>query len=200
MNVLHETLSSSTRERVVAAALECLAAQGLRRTTVDDVASRAGISRATLYRAFPGGRDTILGEVVESERARLLAAIADAINGATDLGGALCEGLGTAASWLSNHAVLVRLMFDEPAVVLTHVEFEQMDETLAAASAAVSPHLTRFLAPAAASRAGEWVVRILISYLLFPADGTDLTVPAEVVALVERHVLPGVLALAVDTS
>jgi AcrR family transcriptional regulator len=45
-----------THGRVVDAALRCLAREGLRGTTVDDIASDAGVSRATLYRAFPGGR------------------------------------------------------------------------------------------------------------------------------------------------
>ena len=197
MTVVDAT-SLSTHDRVVAGALRCLAEQGLRRTTVDDVAAAAGISRATLYRAFPGGRDTILAAVVDTERARLLEALATAVGHAPDLRAALVEGLWTAASWLTNHAVLQRLMFDEPAVVLTHVEFEQMDHSLAAASAAVAPLLSRFLAPVAAARAGEWAARIVISYLLFPSDGADLCVRGEAEALVGRHVLPGVVALAAD--
>ena len=47
---------SSTRVRIVDAALRCLARQGIAKTTVDDIAREAGLSRATLYRAFPGGQ------------------------------------------------------------------------------------------------------------------------------------------------
>ena len=40
-------------ERVVDAALRCLARWGMAKTTLDDVAREAGIRRATLYRAVP---------------------------------------------------------------------------------------------------------------------------------------------------
>ena len=193
-----EALAASTRDRVVVAALRCLASQGLRRTTVDDIASDAGVSRATLYRAFPGGRDTIMAAVVDAELARLLALVAGAIETAPDLRAALIEGIHAAAMWLSNHEALERLMFDEPAVVLTHVEFEQLDRTLEAMSVAAAPSLALFMSPLAAERAGELASRIVISYLLFPADGVDLEDRAQVAVLVDRHVLPGVVALAAD--
>jgi AcrR family transcriptional regulator len=192
------TVVTSTHDRVVAAALRRLADQGLRRTTVDDVASEAGISRATLYRAFPGGRDTILAAVLEVERARLVAAVAEEIESAVALRDALVGGLWVAARFLTDHEALEKLMFDEPATVLTHVEFEEMNRTLATATASFAPLFERFVGLEAAARAVEWCARIVLSYLLFPADGADLTVREEAGALVDRHVLAGVEALAVD--
>ena len=49
----------------------CLAHQGTAKTTVDDIAREAGISRATVYRVFPGGKGEILAAVVDTEMARL---------------------------------------------------------------------------------------------------------------------------------
>src|SRR5579859_3921243 len=43
-----------TRERVLSAAIELLARHGLAQLSMDAVAERAGISRASLYRLFPG--------------------------------------------------------------------------------------------------------------------------------------------------
>ncbi len=188
--------TAATHERVVDGALSCLAANGLRRTTVDDVAAAAGVSRATLYRAFPGGRETILAAVVEAELARLLGAIAAAAGAEDDLHGALTAGLCAAATWLSSHEVLERLMFDEPAAVLTHLEFEQMDRTLAAIGVAAGPLLGRFVGPDVAERVAEWAARICVSYLLFPDDEVDVSDRRDVAALVARHVVPGALALA----
>lgn len=42
------------RARILAAALDALASDGLRGLSMDDVAERAGVSRATAYRLFPG--------------------------------------------------------------------------------------------------------------------------------------------------
>jgi AcrR family transcriptional regulator len=186
---------SSTHDRVVAAARRCLAERGLRATTVDDVATSAGVSRATLYRAFPGGRETIIGAVVAAERATLLEVVAAAVGAAEDLRGALIAGLSTAASWLASHDVVERLMFEEPAVILTHVEFEQMDRSLSVVCEDVAPLLASFLGDDVAERVAEWGARLVVSYLLFPSDELDVTTAVGAALLVDRHVLPGVLAL-----
>jgi AcrR family transcriptional regulator len=185
----------STPDRVVSAALRCLARTGLRGMTVDDVAVEAGISRATLYRSFPGGRDTILCAVVDAELSRLMEAVERATLPEAELRDALVAGLHCAAVWLEGHEVVERLMFDEPATLLTHLEFEQMDRTLAVVSVRLAPLLERFTAPALAPRIAEWAARITISYLLFP-DDADLTDRADVVRLVDRYVVPGIVAAA----
>ena len=45
-----------TREQITAAGYACIARFGPTRTSVEDVAQAAGVSRATMYRYFPGGR------------------------------------------------------------------------------------------------------------------------------------------------
>lgn len=188
-----------TADRVVAAARECLAERGLRRTTVDDVAAAAGVSRATLYRAFPGGRDTILQAVLDAERAALRGVLAAAIATSDEIGGALVAGYVAATRWLADHEVLERLMFEEPATVLTHLEFEQFDHTLAAAVAAFADLLERFVGRPVAERLTEWSVRLVVSYLLFPDDDVDLSSEEGARTLVARHVLPGLAVLGVTS-
>ena len=46
--------------RLVDAALECVAKWGVEKTSLDDVAKSAGISRATVYRLFPGGKEAVV--------------------------------------------------------------------------------------------------------------------------------------------
>jgi AcrR family transcriptional regulator len=43
------------RERLLEAAYECVGRYGLAKTTVEDVVKQSGVSRATVYRVFPGG-------------------------------------------------------------------------------------------------------------------------------------------------
>jgi len=54
----------STRERLVDAAAELFDEQGLRSTSLEDVATHAGVHRVTLHRQFPGGRDELVAEVL----------------------------------------------------------------------------------------------------------------------------------------
>ncbi|MBX3251741.1 MAG: TetR/AcrR family transcriptional regulator [Myxococcales bacterium] len=68
----------ATRERLVQAASELLAEQGLRGTTTTAVASRAGMSQGALFKHFPtkvevlaGGTEAALATLVEAFRAGL---------------------------------------------------------------------------------------------------------------------------------
>jgi AcrR family transcriptional regulator len=56
---------AGARERVLRAALEMLGEGGLARLSMDDLADRAAVSRATLYRLFPGKSALFVGVVRE---------------------------------------------------------------------------------------------------------------------------------------
>jgi AcrR family transcriptional regulator len=56
---------------ILEAALEQFALTGIRRTSTDDVARRAGVNRATLYRRF-GGREQLLAAAYLHEAGRVL--------------------------------------------------------------------------------------------------------------------------------
>ena len=79
------TADSPHRVRIIDGTLACLARHGTVKTTVDDIARESGVSRATVYRAFPGGRDEILGAVVDTEMARLFSALGVRLGNAGDL-------------------------------------------------------------------------------------------------------------------
>jgi AcrR family transcriptional regulator len=68
--------------RLLDAARECVLAVGVRRTTVTDVARRAGVSRMTLYRRFPD-LEAILATLMTREFGRLVDQAAEQADGAT---------------------------------------------------------------------------------------------------------------------
>ena len=191
---------SSTRVRIVDGALRCVARQGIAKTTVDDIARAAGLSRATVYRTFPGGRDGILAAVVETEVARLFSALAVAMGEATDLEDLLVVGMVESARRLSSHEALRYLLLYEPGAVLPYLTFSRLDAVLLAAGDLAAPFFGRWLEPEQASRAAEWAVRIVMAYCANPARGTDLTDPDDTRALVRTFVLPGILALRVESE
>jgi AcrR family transcriptional regulator len=59
-------------DRLLDAARACILAVGVRRTTVTDVARRAGVSRMTLYRRFPD-LEALLSALMTREFGRLVA-------------------------------------------------------------------------------------------------------------------------------
>lgn len=46
-------MSDDARQRIVVATYACVSRRGIAKTTVEDAAREAGVSRATVYRAFP---------------------------------------------------------------------------------------------------------------------------------------------------
>jgi AcrR family transcriptional regulator len=186
--------------RIVDGALRCLARQGIAKTTVDDIARAAGLSRATVYRTFPRGKDGILGAVVETEVARLFSALAVAMGEAGDLEDLLVTGMVESARRLSSHEALRYLLLHEPGTVLPYLTFSHLDRVLLAAGDLAAPFFGRWLEPEQASRAAEWAVRIVMAYCANPAPGTDLTDPRATRALVRTFVLPGILALRVGSE
>src|SRR3954471_10003835 len=73
-------------DRVIDAALRCIARWGVAKTTLDDVARQAGCSRATVYRVVPGGKDGLVEPVGRAEASRFFAALAERLDAAADQG------------------------------------------------------------------------------------------------------------------
>jgi AcrR family transcriptional regulator len=178
--------------RIVDAALRCFARWGVGKTTLDDVAREAGCSRATVYRVLPGGKDGLLDCVVQAEVARLQAALQERLECADNLDELIVTGMTTAAQWLSAHPALQYLLAHEPEVVLPRISFHQADDVLRSVSAFVAPYLARHLPDDADPyRTGEWLARILLSYICSPSPDVDMQDEDSVRRLVQAFVLPG---------
>lgn len=185
----------SQEERILDAALRCIARWGVAKTTLDDIAREAGYSRATVYRFFPGGKDSLVEFVTSTEIARFFAGVTAAMAAAPDLERRLVAGITEAARRLAAHPALQFLLAHEPEAVLPRLAFAQMDQVLAATAAQTGPLLAPFVGAGAAERAAEWVARLVISYSSCPADGVDLTDESSVRDLVGTFVVPGLARL-----
>ena len=63
LDVLDVAPEPGTRDRILEAAIDVVGARGVAGLSMDDVAERAEVSRATLYRLFPGKSALLLGLV-----------------------------------------------------------------------------------------------------------------------------------------
>ena len=196
-------LPPSQEARLIAAMLACVGRWGVAKTTLDDVARRAGCSRATVYRAFPGGKDSLVEATVRSEVVRLLTTEAEALEGRDDLEDILVTGMVTAGRHLAEHEVLQCLLTHEPEVVLPLVAFTRMDAVYAVVRNFFAPYLAAHVGPDEAPRVAEWLARLTFSYTLCPSDAFDVCDEESVRRLVRGYVLPGLLpasALPVSTT
>lgn len=180
--------------RIVEAMLDCIARWGIGKTTADDIARAAGVSRATLYRAFPGGKDVVFEALLQHEAARFFDAVTSRLDEADTLEDAIVIGTVEAAGFLLGHEALAYLVTHEPHRVLPALAFHRLDRALAMATAFTAPHVRRFVADDEAAEAGaEWLVRLLLSYAINPTSTLDLTDEAEVRRFVRTYVLPALV-------
>src|SRR6516162_758889 len=65
LEALRRRPEPDSRDRILRAALDLVGAGGLAALSMDELAGRAGVSRATLYRLFPG-KSALFGELVRA--------------------------------------------------------------------------------------------------------------------------------------
>ena len=188
--MLMEGQVTGQSERVLEAASRCIARVGLGKTTLDDVAREAGCARATVYRYFPG-KQQLLVAWVDREIAALQAEVLAAAADAPTLGDACTAVVVTTARTLARHAPLAFVAAHEPEILMPFLAFEREDAFLRGAAALVAPAFTPFLSDTQATRLGEWLARLTLSYLCCPSESFDLHDVTAVRALVEDFVLPG---------
>jgi AcrR family transcriptional regulator len=105
----NRTASARTRERVVAAVREMLGDGSFHEATVEQVASRAGVSRATLYQHF-GSRVGLVDAMCDTFNANpALIAIREATRGGDPEQALRAAIAGTVRFWASEEAVLTPL-------------------------------------------------------------------------------------------
>lgn len=177
--------------RIVDATLECIGRWGVGKTTADDIARAAGISRATLYRAFPGGKDVAFEAVLQHEVARFFTIVTARLDDARTLEDVVVIGFVEASRFLRDHEALQYLLANEPERLGPFRAFHQLGRAVEIAAAATAPHLRSFLADdAAALAAADWCVRLFFSYALNPSPSLDLTDEVAVRRFARTHVLP----------
>ncbi|MEW2479358.1 helix-turn-helix domain-containing protein [Mycobacterium sp. NPDC049093] len=103
--------------RILSATLEQAELVGIRRTTMEDVARRSGVGRATLYRRFPT-KDVLIDAVVLSEARRYLDGSAQARAHADTLEDRMVYETVFTVTFLREHALLKKLLRTEPETIL----------------------------------------------------------------------------------
>jgi AcrR family transcriptional regulator len=106
-------------DRLLDAARACVLAVGVRRTTVTDVARRAGVSRMTLYRRYPD-LEGVLAALMTREFGRLVADAAARTSGATARERVVAMVVHGARA-LAEDPLFVRLLDVDPELLLPYV-------------------------------------------------------------------------------
>ncbi len=182
-----------SRQRIVVAAYACVARRGVAKTTIEDVAREAGMSRATVYRAFPGGRDEVISATIGWATLDFFGRLYEHIQGSAGLEEMMERGIMFAHRAIVEHEVLQRVMQTEPDKLLPAltVESNRIREGIAAV---LAPYLAeRGPAPGVdLGDAADLLARMVLSYISAPGRW-DLEDPDQVSRLVRSELLAGVV-------
>ncbi|MFE0150796.1 TetR/AcrR family transcriptional regulator [Nonomuraea sp. NPDC059007] len=155
---------------VLDAARECVLAYGVRRTTLTDVARRAGVSRMTLYRRWPDVR-SLVGDLMTREWVRVVEGL-----DVRDPVKAVVEGVRA----LRGHPLLCKIVEADPEMLLPYL----LQRTGATHEAVLA-----VLEPAVGDRAkARAILLVAQSFLLSgPTMLGDDALDAELTTLLERY-------------
>ena len=188
----------STNEAIIGATYRCVARYGIAKTTVEDVVKESGISRASIYRHFPGGRDELLRATVAWEVGHFFVRLGDQIRDAPDLVALLASGLRYAHRSIHEHELLQKILQTEPDRLLRFLSTE---------SARTVPFIADFLQPyieregragrlvkgVEPAKAAEYVARLIVGFIGSPGRW-DYENDIDLDDLVRHELLGGIIA------
>lgn len=172
-----EVPDDAMSERILDAALELVAASGLRHLTMDDVAARAGVGRMTVYRRF-GDRERLIDSLAIRESRRCLAEIDATVDPGAPVEEQIAQGFLTSLRLIRDHPVLDRFARHEPGAALEALN--QDDGAIFALSRAFVADRIRdsqrrgMVGAVEPDHVAEILIRLGFSFLVMP--GTALPV------------------------
>lgn len=150
---------------MLAATKTCCERWGIAKVTIDDIATAAGVSRATLYRLFPGGKDVLFEALRVRELEDFFVRLTAQVDGAVDLEDLLVRAVVAATRELSDDQHLAIMMASEPGDTLAQLTVEGLPRIMRVATIFLVPLVDPYLPRRESARLVELLSRLVISYI-----------------------------------
>jgi AcrR family transcriptional regulator len=181
--------------RVIEAAKRCCERWGFAKVTVDDIAIEAGVSRATLYRLFPGGKDVLFEAMRVLELEEFFASLRASLEGAADVEELLTRAVVESLRLMHDDEHLALLLAAAPGETIGQLTVDGLPRIIRVATVFLTPLLSAHLDDRdIAVRVVELLVRLVISEFLAPSEHLDLTDEQVTRSFLRAFVLPGLSA------
>ncbi len=187
-----------TRDRILQAGMRCTAQYGRAKTTMQDVALAAGVSRATLYRYF-ADRGALFTGIREYEHERDAAAFEELVAGARSLADAVAALGEVLAGTSARYRVGAHLAAGDESLA-TYMALRSGRERARAAEL-IRPHVARAVTAGelrpgvSAEEAEEWIALAVVQATsLAPLRSVDVDDPAAVGRWLARMTCAGLCA------
>ena len=159
---------------VLDAALTCSHQLGFSKVTIDDICRESGVSRASIYRLFPGGRDVLFEALRVRELHQFFDHVLAEIADETTVDAIVVGSVVTATSLLQADEHLAMMLSSEPGEALGQLTAAGLPRIIRMATEALAPQLEPLIGRDAAHRLIDLVVRLTVSHFLSPVEDVDL--------------------------
>lgn len=179
------TQQDSTRNRILAAAIEAATIHGISRLSVSDVAQRAGLSRPTLYKHF-ASKDELVNAAVFEEAAKLVAEVVQVTQASLSPREGVEAAVLVALRQTREHPLLDRIVRTEPETLVPLLTSDSGSVMLLVrqTAEAIITNTIPDLPAVRLRRFADIITRLLISYAVSAPDD-----PPEVVAKAVASIL-----------
>lgn len=188
--------TDAARERLINAAEACFLRYGVMKTTVEDVAAFANVSRATVYRYFAGRDELILG-VLLRDGGRFLEVLGHQLDAAQDLETAIVDGVLHTLAAVERDENLALLFAPEAAGLTTSIAGAS-DALFEMTALFLRPHFEKGLADGTLrigldlDDAAEWTLRSILT--LITVDGPRKRTEAQLRSFLQTYLVPALIA------
>ncbi len=169
------TSFNTTEGRILDAAKACCERWGFAKVTIDDIAAESGVSRATLYRLFPGGKDVLFDALRVREVEEFFAVLASQVEATDNLEDLLVASVVAATRELQADQHLALMMASEPGEALSQLTVAGLPRIIRMATVTLTPLVASYVPPSTATRLIDVLARLTISYFLAPSADVDLS-------------------------
>ncbi len=176
--------------RILDATKVCCERHGIAKVSVDDIAAEAKVSRATLYRMYPGGKDVVLDALRVRELEEFFTQLKQGVDGATDLEDLLVRTVVVATRELRADQHLAIMLMSEPGDTLAQLTVQGLPRIIRMASLFLAPLVDSHLGRAEGSRLVDLLARLVISYFLAPSDHVDFGDHDSAQTFIRTQILP----------
>ncbi len=165
----------TAQSEVLDAARACVAVSGFEKVTMDEICEEATVSRATVYRLFPGGRDVLLDALREQSVQEFFVVLRAHLEGADSLEELLVRSIVVATSELRHDEHLAALMAAVPGEALGDLTVSGVPRIIRVATAFIAPLAEPFIAKHEADELVDIMCRLVISFFLAPSRTIDFS-------------------------
>jgi AcrR family transcriptional regulator len=159
---------------VLDAAKRCVERWGVAKVTIDDIAAESRVSRASLYRLFPGGKDVLFDALRVRELEEFFTRLRAEVEGSATLEDLLVATVACATRELRADDHLAVMLSSEPGETVTQLTVEGLPRVIRVASAFLVPLVDPYLDRHEGRKLIDVLARLVLSYFLAPSDDVDL--------------------------